>query len=119
MSSPAMVLDPKPLSEPPVSLQSVFQLGFNTFTLTFTSNSNTILRFQLGFKPLQFSAIRITDSASTDLPEHIDDHIKQTIDDSLGIRVPSKTLEAKLRASQESQLFSDMSTSSEEVCGGE
>ncbi|XP_061371783.1 uncharacterized protein LOC133314329 [Gastrolobium bilobum] len=38
-----------------------------------------------------------------DLPRYIDDYIKQSIDDSLGIPVSSQTLETKLRASQESQ----------------
>ncbi|KAK7351203.1 hypothetical protein VNO77_10483 [Canavalia gladiata] len=38
-----------------------------------------------------------------DLPRHVDDYLKQSIDDSLGIPVSSQTLEAKLRASQESE----------------
>ncbi|XP_027356625.1 uncharacterized protein LOC113865978 [Abrus precatorius] len=38
-----------------------------------------------------------------DLPRDVNDYMKQSIDDSLGIPVSSQTLEAKLRASQESQ----------------
>ncbi|TKY74401.1 hypothetical protein E2542_SST03162 [Spatholobus suberectus] len=38
-----------------------------------------------------------------DLPRDVDDYVKQTLDDSLGIPVSSQTLEAKLRASQDSQ----------------
>lgn len=38
-----------------------------------------------------------------DLPRDVDDYIKQTLDDTLGIPVSSKTLESKLRASQDSQ----------------
>ncbi|CAJ1974069.1 unnamed protein product [Sphenostylis stenocarpa] len=38
-----------------------------------------------------------------DIPPPVDDYIKQTIDNSLGIPVPLETLEAKLRASQDSQ----------------
>ncbi|KAJ1407427.1 hypothetical protein SESBI_24357 [Sesbania bispinosa] len=38
-----------------------------------------------------------------DLPREVDGYIKQSIDDSLGIRVSSQTPEAKLRATQESQ----------------
>ncbi|BAT78488.1 hypothetical protein LR48_Vigan04g194300 [Vigna angularis] len=38
-----------------------------------------------------------------DLSPHVDDCIKQTIDHSLGIPIPAETLEAKLRASQDSQ----------------
>ncbi|XP_057424875.1 uncharacterized protein LOC130718316 [Lotus japonicus] len=40
-----------------------------------------------------------------DLPPHIENYIKQTIDDTLGISVPPQTLAAKLRATQESQLL--------------
>ncbi|QCE15911.1 centlein [Vigna unguiculata] len=38
-----------------------------------------------------------------DLSQEVDNCIKQTIDDSLGIPVPAETLVAKLRASQDSQ----------------
>lgn len=38
------------------------------------------------------------------LPRDIDDYIKQSIDDSLGLPISSQTLEAKLRAYQDSQL---------------
>ena len=37
------------------------------------------------------------------LPRDVDDYFKQTLDDTLGIPVSSRTLESKLRASQESQ----------------
>lgn len=38
-----------------------------------------------------------------DLPREIDDYIKETIDDCLGLPISSETLDAKLRASQESE----------------
>ncbi|RZC15913.1 hypothetical protein D0Y65_009280, partial [Glycine soja] len=38
-----------------------------------------------------------------DLPRDVDDYFKQTLDDTLGIPVSSRTLESKLQASQESQ----------------
>ena len=37
------------------------------------------------------------------LPRDVDDYFKQTLDDTLGIPVSSRTLESKLQASQESQ----------------